>query len=158
MYKKIMVPLDGSKLAETVFPHVETVLHGCSAPEVVFVQAVEPISIPIGREVSQLTSFEQVKTFETHQRADAEKYLQEVVARFQKAGTNARLEVINGKPADALSEYAAKSGVDLIIMATHGRSGIPRLVMGSVADRLMRSTCAPVLLVRSLGCPPASQA
>ncbi len=154
MYKKIMVPLDGSKLAEVVFPHLETVLRGCAAPEVIFVQAVEPINIPIGREVSQLASFEQVKTFETHQRTDAEKYLQEIVARFQQEGYKARAEVINGKAADALSGYAAKTGVDLIVMATHGRSGIPRLVMGSVADRLMRSTCAPVLMVRALGCPP----
>ena len=157
MYKKIMVPLDGSKLAEAVFPHLETVVRGCRSAKVIFVQAVEPISIPIGREVSQLASLEEVESFETHQKADAEKYLREVVTQLQPSGVDARWEIIYGKAADALPGYAAKSGVDLIVMATHGRSGIPRLVMGSVAERLLRSTGIPVLMVRSPGCGPCTQ-
>lgn len=154
MYKRIMVPLDGSKLAEIVFPHLEIVVKGCTTPEVVVVQAVEPISIPIGRELSQLNSFEEVKTFETHHASDAEKYLKEIVARLQGRGIKARAEVVFGKAGDALSEYAVKNNVDLIVMATHGRSGLGRLVMGSVAERLTRSSCVPIFLVRDMGCPP----
>ena len=154
MYKKIMVPLDGSKLAECVLPHLETVIKGCESPEVIVVQAVEPLSIPYGREVSQLASLEQVKAFETHQKADAEKYLKEVVARLKKTGVNARAEVIYGKAGERLSDYATKNGVDLVIIATHGRSGVSRWVWGSVADRLLRSVCVPVLMVRAPGCVP----
>jgi len=154
MYKKIMVPLDGSKLAECVFPHLETVIKGCESPEVIVVQAVEPLSVPYGREVSQFTSLEQVKAFETHQKTEAEKYLKEVVARLKKTGVNARADLIYGKADEALSDYANKNKVDLVIIATHGRSGISRWVLGSVADRLVRSVCGPVLMVRAPGSVP----
>ena len=154
MYKKIMVPLDGSKLAECVFPHLETIIKGCESPEVIVVQAVEPLSVPYGREVLQFTSLEQVKAFETHQKTEAEKYLKEVVARLRKTGVNAKADVIYGKAGEALSDYATKNDVDLVIIATHGRSGISRWVWGSVADRLIRSVCMPVLMVRAPGCVP----
>jgi nucleotide-binding universal stress UspA family protein len=154
MYKKIMVPLDGSKLAECVFPHLETIVKGCKAAEVIIVQAVEPISVPYGREVSQFTSLEQVKAFETHQKVEAEKYLKEIVARLKKTGVNAKAEAIYGKAGEALSDYANKNEVDLVIIATHGRSGVSRWVWGSVADRLVRSVSAPVLMVRAPGCAP----
>jgi nucleotide-binding universal stress UspA family protein len=154
MYKKIMVPLDGSKLAECVFPHLETIVKGCDSPEVIVVQAVEPLSVPYGREVSQFTSLEQVKAFEIHQKVDAEKYLKKIVARLMKTAVKAKAEVIYGKASEVLSDYANKSNIDLVIIATHGRSGISRWVWGSVADRLVRSVCMPVLMVRAPGCVP----
>jgi nucleotide-binding universal stress UspA family protein len=154
MYKKILVPLDGSKLAECVFPHLETIVKGSKAPQVIIVQAVEPLSIPYGREVSHFTSLEQVKAFETHQKAEAEKYLKETVARLKKTGINARADIVYGKAGEALSDYANKHKVDLVIIATHGRSGVSRWVWGSVADRLVRSVSAPVLMVRAPGCGP----
>jgi nucleotide-binding universal stress UspA family protein len=154
MYKKIMVPLDGSKLAECVLPHLETIVKGCESPEVIVVQVVEPLSVPYGREVAQFASLEQVKAFETHQKADAEKYLKEIVAPLKKTGVNARAEVIYGKAGEVLSDYATKNGVDLVLIATHGRSGVSRWVWGSVADRLLRSVCVPVLMVRAPGSVP----
>jgi nucleotide-binding universal stress UspA family protein len=154
MYKKIMVPLDGSELAECVLPHLETIVKGCESPEVIVVKVVEPLSVPYGREVSQFTSMKQVEAFETHQKADAEKYLEKVIARLKKTGVNAKAKVIYGKAGEALSDYATKNKVDLVIIATHGRSGISRWVWGSVADRLVRSVCVPVLMVRAPGCVP----
>lgn len=151
MYKKIMVPLDGSELAECVFPHLETIVKGCDSPKVIVVQAVEPFSIPYGIELWQFTSIKQVEEFGTHQKAEAEKYLKEVVARLKKTGINAKAAVIYGKAGEALSDYATKNKVDLVIIATHGRSGISRWVWGSVADRLVRSVPAPVLMVRAPG-------
>jgi len=154
MYKKIVVPLDGSELAECVFPHLETIAKGCQSPEVIVVRTVEPLTVPYGREVAQFTSLEQVEAFETHQKVDAEKYLKEVVARLKKNGVNARAEVVYGKAVESLSDYVTKNDVDLVIIATHGRSGISRWVWGSVADRLLRSLCVPVLMVRAPGCVP----
>ena len=158
MYKKILVPLDGSKLAECVLPHLETVLKGCEASEVVLVQAVEPFSIPYGREVGQLKSLEEVKTFETHQKTDAEKYLKIIAARLGKAGVNTRTEVIYGKAIEALTEYINENDVDLVIMATHGRTGINRRIWGGVADHILRSVCTPILMIRTPGCVPGIQA
>ena len=158
MYKKIVVPLDGSKLAECVLPHLETVLKGCESPEVVLVQAVEPYSIPYGREVGHFQTLEQVKEFETHQKTDAEKYLKIIAARLGKAGVNVRAEVIYGKAIEALTGYINGNEVDLVIMATHGRSGISRRIWGGVADHILRSVCTPILMIRAPGCVPGSQA
>ncbi len=154
MYKKIMVPLDGSELAECVLPHVETVVKGCDSPEVLLVRAVEPIAIPYGRETARITSMEQLKAFEAHSKVEAEKYLKEIVARLAKAGVNAKTAVIYGKAAEALSDFATENRTDLVVIATHGRSGISRWAWGSIADRLVRSVCAPVLIVRAPGCVP----
>jgi len=152
MYKKVMVPLDGSELAECVFPHLETIAKGCQPPaEVIVVQAVEPLSVPYGIEVFQFSSLQQVEAFETHRKTEAEKYLTKVVARLKKTGIKARAEVIYGKAGEALSDYATKNNVDLVIIATHGRSGISRWVLGSVANRIVHSARAPVLMVRAPG-------
>ena len=158
MYKKILVPLDGSKLAECVLPHLETVFKGAETPEVVLVQAVEPYSIPYGREVGQFTSLEQVKEFETHQKTDAEKYLKIIAARLGRTGINAMTEVIYGKAIEALTGYINGNEIDLVIMATHGRSGISRRIWGGVADHLLRSVCTPILMIRAPGCVPGSPA
>ncbi len=151
MYKKIMVPLDGSKLAECVLPHVDTIVKGCVAPEVVLVQAVEPIAIPYGRETAEIASLEQLKAFEVHNKVEAEKYLRKTAVRLNKAGISAKGNVIYGKAAEALTEFANKNGIDLIVIATHGRSGVSRWVWGSVADRILHSASVPILMVRAPG-------
>ena len=154
MYRKIMVPLDGSRLAECVLPHVETVAKACESPEVWLVQAVEPVAIPLGRGMASITSEEQLTAFETHHRVEAEKYLSDMVAQLEKAGIKARAEVVNGQAAEALIGFARKNDVDLLVIATHGRSGISHWVWGSVAERLLRSICVPVIMVRAPGCVP----
>ncbi len=150
--KTILVPLDGSELAECVLPHVETVAKGCGSPEVLLVQAVEPIVVPYGRGTAEITSMEKLKEFGIHNKVEAEKYLKATVARLGKAGINAEGVVVYGKAAEALVDFANKNKVDLVVIATHGRSGISRWVWGSVADRLLRSICVPVFMVRVPGC------
>ena len=59
-----------------------------------------------------------------------------------------------GQAADMIADYTTKDKVDLIIITTHGRSGISRWVWGSVADRVLRSACVPVLMIRVSGCVP----
>lgn len=147
MYKRIMIPLDGSKLAECVLPHLEEVAKAFKPGKVVLVQAVEPISVPYGLKVSQFTTLEQVQAFETHRKAEAEEYLQEVQARLRKRGIEAKAKVIYGKAADALSDFANNNRMDLVILATRGRSGLGRLVLGGVAERLIRLVRVPVLVI-----------
>ena len=156
MYKKIMVPLDGSELAECALPHLETIVKGCQSAEVIIVQAVEPISIPYGLEVTKFASLEQVEAFQTHLKVAAEKYVNGIVARLGKGVVTANAEIIYGKASEALTDFVTKNGVDLVIMATHGRSGISRRVWGSVADHLLRSVTPPVLIVRAPNCGPVA--
>ena len=151
MYKKILVPLDGSELAECVLPHVESIAKGCNVVSVVFVRALEPY----------MSSYAQVYLTE-EQRRDADgkaeraarEYLDQVASRVKLDGVKVQKEFITGSPAESIAEYATKNDADLIIIATHGRSGVSRWVWGGVADRILRSACVPVLMVRVPGCVP----
>jgi nucleotide-binding universal stress UspA family protein len=160
MYTKILVPLDGSELAECVFPHVESIAKGCDVSNVVFVRVVEPAHLPVATEFAGGGSFSEAdaaksrKKQDDHNKAAAKKYLDDIIKRNKYDGTTLKAEVIMGKPADSIAEYAEKHGVDLIVIATHGRSGISRWVYGSVADKILRSACVPVLMVRAPGCIP----
>jgi len=151
MYQKILVPLDGSELAECVLPHVELLARGCQAKSLVFIRVVEPLRQVAGDYVLDL---DQVKKFESESKLAAEAYLKKISAKADLAGALVKTEVLSGPPAEILADYAAKNQVDMIVIATHGRSGVSRWVWGSVADRILRSACVPVLMVRAPGCIP----
>ena len=151
MYQKILVPLDGSELAECVLAHVDALARGCHAKSVVFVRVVEPIRQVAG---DYVMDSDQVEKFESENKLAAEEYLKEISAKVSLAGAVVKTEVISGRPAEILADYATKNQVDLIVIATHGRSGVSRWVWGSVADRILRSACVPVVMVRAPGCFP----
>ncbi len=154
MYKKIMVPMDGSELAECVLPHVQTIAEAKGVQAVVFVRVVEPLSMaPVRGETGWLTE-EEMKQVDAKSKAVAESYLERLVSGLDYGKVAIRKEVLVGRAAEQLAEYAGKNDIDLIIVATHGRSGVSRWVWGSVADRLLRSAHVPVLMVRSPGCAP----
>ena len=87
-------------------------------------------------------------------REDAQNYLKEIVSRTKYDGARVESAILYGRVADTLADFATKNQIDLIIIATHGRSGVSRWVWGSVADRILRSSCVPVLMVRAPGCVP----
>jgi nucleotide-binding universal stress UspA family protein len=84
-------------------------------------------------------------------RAEAERSLAPTKERLSRAGLKVRVEVLFGRPARRIIEYAMKEEVDLIAMATHGRSGFSRWVFGSVAEKVLRATVLPILLIRPPG-------
>ena len=153
MYKKIMMPLDGSKLAECVFPHVESLVKAGEVGEVVFVRIVEPYNFSLlsGEGVPDP---EDIARLDAEARAVGEKYVQRVADRAKSNGTPVRGEVLIGRPPVKLAEYANSGGFDLVMIATHGRSGVSRWVWGGVADRLLRAVCIPIMMVRAPGCVP----
>jgi len=151
MYTKILVPLDGSELAECVLPQVEAITTGCQVSTVEFVRVAEPIEILDGESRLALNE-EQWRQFEKNRITDAEQYLAQLVQRLDFKGAQLETKVLIGKAADTLADYADKNDFDLIVIATHGRSGISRWVWGSVAERILRSACVPVLMVRAPGC------
>lgn len=151
MYKKILVPLDGSQLAECVLPHVEAVAKASQVQEVVFVRVIEPFRQPGG---DYIISEKEIARIDAEHKAAAEKYLKELVGRVRLDGIQKRWTLITGGVAESLADFATKNNVDLIVIATHGRSGVSRWVWGSVADRILRSSCVPVLMVRAPGCVP----
>jgi nucleotide-binding universal stress UspA family protein len=156
MYSKIMVPLDGSELAECVMPHVEAITTGCKITHVVFVRVVDPIQLPARLPAQGELGFQEKnrREMETQRKKTAEAYLEKIVQNTALEGAVLGYEVLEGKAAETLAHWAEENGVDLIVIASHGRSGISRWVMGSVADRLLRSVCVPVMMIRAPGCVP----
>ena len=141
MYKKILVPLDGSELAECVLPHAKEMVAGHGEAKVILLRIVEPL--PAGTPPAV--------DFEVVQRAGvkaSEEYLARIKARLTKEGLDVETRVLTGRPAETITDFAQREKVDLIALATHGRSGVSRWVFGSVADRLVRSLSIPVLLIR----------
>lgn len=153
MYEKILVPLDGSELAESVLPHVETIARGCSVVEIVLLRVCEAPSIladyPEGRDKSWEKHVERMTT---NARQQCNIYLGDVEKQLRDRGFSVRTESRLGKPAEEIIDFANKNKVDLIIMASHGRSGVSRWAYGSEADKVLRSSCMPVLLIKVPGC------
>lgn len=77
---------------------------------------------------------------------EAANYLENIATTLKQKGIAVKVEVLSGKPAEEILKYSQRSGVDLIIMSTHGRSGVSRWVFGSVADKVIRQTEIPVLI------------
>ncbi len=167
MYNKILVPLDGSKLAECALPHAELLAKGCDTADVILVSVTErvqvytvlegdghPISAPAGGWVQPSKPLGQRLVPEVFGKEEkqAQKYLDRIAKTLTAKGINVRTEVLLSKPAEAIVDHAKRSGCDLIVMATHGRSGPSRWAYGSVADKVLRSSCVPVLLIRAPGC------
>jgi nucleotide-binding universal stress UspA family protein len=160
MYERILVPLDESELAECVLPHVEAIARGCGVRSIILLSVVEPVHVPRAGEVALIGQedlsrmSEGISRINSENRAAAEEYLDGVMNRIKCDGPIISSEVLTGSAAEAISQYAVKNNVDLIMIATHGRSGVSRWVWGSVADRVLRSACVPVLMVRAPGCVP----
>jgi nucleotide-binding universal stress UspA family protein len=158
MYRKIMVPLDGSELAECVLPHVETVIKGCNIPSIEFIRVVEPAHLPVGTlsdggpAYTSKDAERDREMIDQQNQAEAENYLKRISSDPRYANATVKTAVLKGSPAAEITDYVEKNQVDLVVIATHGRSGISRWIMGSTADRVLRSVCVPVLMVRAPGC------
>ncbi len=153
MYQKVLVPLDGSELAECVLPHLDIIAAGCGLNEVVFLRVVKPY-VPAANYMGDGLDLVDATSVNNEAVKAAEKYLAQLYERIKYPGISVRWEVMQGNEADSIAEYAKTKGMDLIIIATHGRSGISRWFMGSVAERVIRSACTPVLIIRAPGCVP----
>jgi len=157
MYQKVLVPLDGSELAECVLPHVESIAQGGSVKNVIFIYVAKRLELSMWSTEEGLpwVSQEDLNRFELEARGVGERYLSQLLNRVKYKGVDIQSQVILGEPvADVIADYATKNEADLIIMSTHGRSGISRWVWGSVADHILRAACVPVLMVRAPGCVP----
>jgi len=148
MYKKIMVPLDGSELAECVLPHLEAFIEGFKTSNVILVRVVEPEKSYTGE---YGISPDLLVKRELESKSSAKNYLDNIVKRLKHDGTALHTEVLEGRVTESLADYAKKNDIELILIATHGHSGVTRWVRGSVADKILRSANVPVLMVRAPG-------
>jgi nucleotide-binding universal stress UspA family protein len=151
MYKKILVPLDGSMTAEAVLPYVEAFAGG-------FKTAVELLSIiDIGAMTTHLAP-ERVRHLDSivaYEEKKCAAYLDDVAKLFTHSGAECR--IVHGTPAEIILESTHDDRDTLIAMATHGRSGAKRWLLGSVAEKVLRGTTNPLFLVRAAAAKTAPQ-
>jgi len=144
MYRKILAPLDGSEFSEHSLEHVKAVAKGCRAKEVVLLRVIEPL--PQTEDIGGVTTEDWYRDAQAKARAETEKYVSQVADKLKKEGIAAKGIVVLGRAADEILDYVTKNQMDLIIMGTHGRSGVSRWVIGSVADKIIRHSPVPVLV------------
>jgi nucleotide-binding universal stress UspA family protein len=134
---KIVVPLDGSALAEAALPKAIEIAQATPGAAVVLMRAAEAPAFPADPVEAQVRVV----------RA-AEDYLEEIAGRVRAAGVTVTTSVWYGAAAASIVEMAEFARADLIVMTTHGRTGFGRLLIGSVAEAVLRGTHIPILLLR----------
>jgi nucleotide-binding universal stress UspA family protein len=155
MFDKVLVPLDGSKLAECILPYVEALAKGQDVKEVILLRVCQKPDISADYPESMPESWEQhVDKIVKGAQQQCSLYLGDVEKPLRDLGVKIKKESCLGNAADEIVKCAEKNNVDLIVMASHGRSGVSRWTFGSVAEKVFRGTCVPVLMIRAPGCVP----
>jgi nucleotide-binding universal stress UspA family protein len=160
MFQRLVVPLDGSPLAEMVLPFAMELAAKFNA-EIILVRVVPMLGqvaamtaagdpVASGADAVALTQALQ------EEEAQAERYLDAVMAGLQAKGLHVQWDVRRGAPGEEVIACARDHNADLIAISTHGRSGLGRLLLGSVADHVVRQAHLPVLLIRPEKVPAES--
>jgi nucleotide-binding universal stress UspA family protein len=146
MIRKILVPLDGSRLAEKALPYAQSLAEKYEA-ELILVQAIPPaIVMPIGEFGVLPHDLGPVRDAEAQTAAE---YLEELEEKLRAEGLTCRSLVLKDlEVADAIVDIASEESVDVIVKTTHGRSGLSRWVYGSVATKVLQQAPCPVFLIR----------
>jgi nucleotide-binding universal stress UspA family protein len=145
MYRKILVPLDGSKTAEGVLPHAKALAYSEGAELLLLTVAANPVmdfafSDPAIAQKAQREQEEQ-----------SQKYTSRIESELRQAGFRVSTLLRIGAVADTILNVAEEMQVDVIAMSTHGRTGPARWLLGSIADKVVRNSQIPVLLIRAKG-------
>ena len=143
--RKILIALDGSPIAEVIIPYVEGLIKGADS-ELVLLMIIEPIVLP------HMATYRDHEKFHDELMARAEKeaetYLSKIESDLRNKGIKVSSALMQGKPNQAILQYAEDNSITLIALTTHGYSGISRWVYGSVASHIIEGSPKPVLLVR----------
>lgn len=147
MLHHVLVPLDGSKLAEKAIVPAQRILR--ENGHITLATVVQPPRPPIyaypGADV--VHEITEDREYISHAATEAQQYLESVARKLRVSGYQAKIEVLSGDPATAIIELAEKIHPDVIIMSTHGRSGISRFLFGSVTTKVLSITSYPVLVI-----------
>jgi nucleotide-binding universal stress UspA family protein len=144
MYHTILVPLDGSKRAETILSHVEDIARRYQA-KVIFLGVIEPPPVLAAPDTVHIPSQEIIEAYQR----EVEAYLAEKQVEFREKGINTVIRVIYGRVVDEIINTAVREHADLVAMTSHGRTGLARVFYGSVAAGVLHRIDRPLLLVRA---------
>ena len=146
-FTRVLLPLDGSPLAEQVIAHA-LALGDPTRTQYTLLQAIEPPMLGYAP-AAQVAGLDQQILDQWNE--IAQEYLAGMAARLRAQGLSVTTQVVFGAAAPAIADYAHAHAIDLIAMATHGRGGAARMLLGSVAERVVHFAGVPVLLFRPDG-------
>lgn len=142
----ILLPLDGTPLAETAIPVARQFAQNTNAT-IHLIRVVESHDTEEGLTTSHASlDLDDIEGQPISQQAAC--YLERIQLQLQLAGITSRRQVAKGDPAGVIARIAHAENVDLIVMSTHGRTGVERMVYGSVVSRVINNTVCPLLLMR----------
>jgi nucleotide-binding universal stress UspA family protein len=144
MYNTVLVPLDGSERAEKILPHVKDIAQNYQA-RIIFVTVLEMPHTVVAPDGIYVPSEDVIEA----QHKEAEAYLEKHVASFKELGLTAELRIAHGRVVDGICRVANAEDVDLVALASHGRSGLAQAFYGSVAVGLLHRITRPLLMVRA---------
>ena len=152
MYKKVLVPLDGSELAECTLSHVKNLIKDGSVGEVTLLNVVK-VDFPWMLTESEYPKGIDINAIREPLFVKSRKYLADIESRLVSDGIKVKTESLEGnRPGDTITEYAQEKGMDMIIIGTHGYTGLKKLMLGSVAFAVLYQSHVPVLLIRPESC------
>jgi nucleotide-binding universal stress UspA family protein len=152
VYKRALVPLDGSLTAEAIIPFILKIA-GPLDMKVTLLRVVEPVPPMVVEGATPVVVDDPVA-----RQRDAEEYLAPIAVELRGRGVDVSCEVRRGMAASSILAAAKTVGADVIAMSTHGRSGLGRLLFGSVAEQVLRHADVPVFLMRQTEAQVAARA
>ena len=152
MLRRILVPLDGSKVGEAALKHVEELIPQLASEvvkyEVTLFQVITSLShYVVAGEASVQVPYTEKELAQIKKRA--RDYLNKASEGLRSKGLTVKTKVATGKAAEEIIKAADEVKANIIAMSTHGRSGLSRLTFGSITDKVLRTACVPVLVVRA---------
>lgn len=149
IYQKVLVPLDSSELAECALPEIKKLAGGGIIGEVILLNVFETdlMGIPATR-----TGIVDINVLRNAKLDKSRTYLEKIQSELGSEGIKVKTESLEGTPAQTIVNYVEANDVDLIVIATHGYTGMRKLMFGSVALRVLHDSHVPVLLIRPGSC------
>jgi nucleotide-binding universal stress UspA family protein len=142
MFERILLPLDGSAVAEQALPYAVAQAERFGA-ELILLRVIEPFPHVRGLRLSGLAEIQEQTREWTHE------YLLRIAGTVDAQGIEVQTAAVEGRPYEAILQFAESSQIDLIVICTRGYSGVSRWLLGGVADRVVRGAEIPVLLIRA---------
>jgi len=153
MFRKILVPLDGSRFALRALKYAIEIAQRFEA-EIVFIQVIKPATPPVftgypgdATAATMEAALDVTNKLDKKNLARSKRYLDGKVQTIKCQGLTGAYNVAIGDPAHSIIDYANKENVDLIVMTTHSKSGLKRAILGSVADTVIRDSGKPVMVM-----------
>ncbi len=141
MFNRILLPLDSSKLAECVLPHLVAIAQICE-PEVKLLRVLEPFGVTARMRMIDPVDWQTRK-------AEAESYLSGIAERLKNAGLQVSTQLYDGRPAEQIIEVAHSWNADLILMSSHGQSGLSPWNVSSVVQQVILRSHRSLMIIRA---------